>query len=123
MLQRPHHGARLASVTLTFQVGAVHSALPTVLPTVNIFRIGRDGSVTSMGPGNWQPTPSDGTAWYDGGATQSFTFAPATNNIIDCNNYAYAISLIDEAGSNSHTGNLYMSLTTVYDQIADMHFP
>jgi hypothetical protein len=122
---RVFHGALLETVTLQFVVTAIHASLPTTLAQMRVVAIDANGVVLPMGAGGLYDAggfravsaATTGSAWYNGGATQSFVYTCSQNNAIDIGKYTYWLEIIDESGANtfaanSNAGNIYVSATS-----------
>ena len=117
-------GSILTAVDLYFYVGQAHTNPPAVMPQL---ALGIRGTSTSN-PQSYQQvgmaTPASGAAWYAAGGIQNFTLVPNTYSpsgvlissglAIDRANLTYFITIIDESGANSLTGNIYQSIRLTY---------
>jgi hypothetical protein len=113
---RPHDGATLTSVTVTFRVGYPHTQLPTTMPQVGIAKYDAAGnflgSLTSAAAGanaaGLIPVakPSSAAAWYKNGAPQQITITCDQNNVIDVSQYFYKLVLVEEAGLTGYPWQL-----------------
>jgi hypothetical protein len=113
---RPHDGATLTSVTVTFRIGYPHAQLPTAMPQVGIAKYDAAGnflgSLTSAAAGanaaGLVPVakPSSAAAWYKNGAVQSITITCDQNNVIDVSQYFYKLVLVEEAGLTGYPWQL-----------------
>lgn len=127
-----YNGGRITSVTFAFRVGDTHAAVPQHLPSFRVVAMAQDGTVlplraadASTDADGFQvvPTPASGSAWYDGGATQTFQYFCNQNNVADVSHYVYLAEIIDESGENAWSGlaaagNFFTSATLFYDSVA-----
>lgn len=109
------NGRKIAQLGATFAVGQAHSGIPATLPSMRMYRT---QSLTSLGvaPAADQsllsttsaffPTPGSGSAYYNSGNLQSWTYVSDQNNLIDTTRRYYAM-LFDENGANTHALNQY----------------
>ena len=124
---RVHHGATIASATLTFFVGQTHSSIPSVLPGVRLVQVDMFGNVTPLATTantagtdasgmQYAATPASGTAWYDSGLVQTFTYTCDPDIVIDTTLYTYHAVIQDESNppdvgsGGALTGNIYVEL-------------
>ena len=123
-LMRVHQGATLASIVVTFQVGSSHSGVPVNRPNLSIVRytFGSELSPVTLSSSDPQyfPNPGSGSAYYDSGNIQQITYTCNRNNVIDDSQYNYVLSITDESGTNSLSGNAYftvqLNFTTISSQ-------
>ena len=126
-----HNGATLLNFTIYFIVGNSHAGgAPGTYPTAAILRypIASPGSyvyLLSTGGGFASATNagSGGSGWYASGATQSWTYTCNQHNVIDTTQYAYALQIIDENGSNAESGNTFLYANAGLTFIPNMAFP
>lgn len=115
-------GWTLTSVNLQMAVGQSHTSVPAVFPSLNVLRstipsIGGSPSptVVSLASGGAVSfTASTGSTWYAGGLVQQISLSCNQNNVIDESAYVYTVSLFDESGSNSLSGNIYYGAEAIY---------
>jgi hypothetical protein len=120
-----HNGATLLSVTVKFAVGQAHTSVPNFLPSILVDRVPLTTGLvpTSLGSGfQFFPTPGTGALWYASGGVQSLVYTCTGNNIIDNTQYLYRLTLQDENGANSLSGNTYYGVVLSYGSIADSRF-
>ena len=105
---RVHDGARLTGATLTFRVPTSRALAPVEMPKVRLTRTDRDGNLVPMqsvargaDADGWvsMPKATSGSAWYAGGAAQTFEIACDQNNSIDTATYLYWAEIQEEAGT------------------------
>ena len=113
---RPHDGATLTSVTISFRVGYPHTKLPTAMPQVGVLKFAADGtlvgSLTSQAAGAnvfglmsvAKPVSSD--AWYANGATQTLTIPCDQNNVIDVSRFFYRLQIVEESALTGYPWQL-----------------
>ena len=119
-------GATLYGVNVYISVAA-HSVVPSLLPTINVFRVPLPGSLGTAVPAGSPlaspasfPTPGSASAYVDGFAVQSWTFvSSAPNNVIDNNNFAYILQVFDESGAGSTSGNQYLGYSVTITNITN----
>ena len=104
---RAHDGATLTSLSVSFRVGAPHTALPTLMPSVRVLQIDTNGNpavMTSLAAGAdvngyvYMPKPSSAAAWTNNLLTQTLVVPCDQNNAIDVGRYGYVVELVDEQG-------------------------
>ena len=123
-----HHGATLVSVTGNVVASALHNvggAQPNSLPAINVLRVGAAASA-GLRAGNAAVAfsgPVTNVAWYNAGASQSWTYACNQLNVLDYTQYDYVVVVTDEFGANAFTNNVFSSLTFSYSGIPNMQFP
>jgi hypothetical protein len=121
-LERLHNGATLDQLVVTFQVWLTHSGVPANLPSLSVVRYNNFNldSAEALGipdPQSFSPTPSSGSAWYDGQATQFLVYDCIHNNVIDNSQYTYYVIITDESGTNSQPENNYGNITMQFTGI------
>jgi hypothetical protein len=129
-LEMPHDGATLSSVSVTLSVTGPHSGVPTNLPAIEVIRLNINTGVavvtndflSTSNPQSFTPTPGSGALWDASQLTQLLTYTCNQHNVIDHTKYAYFVIVIDENGSNSVAGNLYLGVTLNYTAINDVRF-
>lgn len=111
----PHDGSTVTSLTVFFHVGAVHTAVPPVMPSVRVVRQDSAGNcvpLTSVAAGGdvagyvFVATPSSATAWTNNFQTQSLTLKCDQNNVIDRSQYDYFLELVEEGGLTGYPWQL-----------------
>jgi len=131
-LMPPHNGAKLASVDVWFVVQTPHASIATGwnAPSIRVQSfLPLAGSVVStryndLSTSTTQsPSPANNTAWYNGGGMQTMTYTANQNNSIATNNFMYLVTIVDETGTNSVAGNLYVALSLNFSNINNMQFP
>lgn len=124
-----HDGATLQAILFTFLVPNSHASVPQNLPQFNVFSFnaGIIGSpsfltATSLGGGYQGPNPADytGSSWYNSGANQQFEYVCNAGVVIDAVAHAYVVSITDENGTNSQSGNCYLFAQPFYTSIPNM---
>jgi len=122
---RVHNGATFVSVTFRFVVGSSHGP-PAFLPQFRVFALDANGVRTPLltngnqGYTPFAPAPANNTAWYAGGAIQSFTYTLDANVVIDTSKYSYWVEVVEESGSGAAAGNVYIDATASFSGIADL---
>lgn len=129
------HKATLSQVAVVFTVGVSHSNVPANLPTIQVTRTTvntisgttaptivslSSTAIQSFGASGIPPVPGTGAAWYASGNVQNLIYVCNQNNVIDSSQYSYGISLVDENGANSATGNFYFAVMLAYTNITSM---
>lgn len=117
--------ATLASVVLSFAVGSSHGGIPANMARFRVCAVSAAGVVTPLATGGVDvngflplATPASGSAWYDGGATQTATYTCTTSNVIDLA-HGYFLEVVDESGANAVPGNAYVQASLNFVSIAD----
>jgi hypothetical protein len=136
---RVHNGATLVSATLTFFVGQQHSTpvppsttagVPALLPGIRLVGVNGSGIAiplaTTAGTAGtdstgmqFVATPASGSAWYDSGGVQTFTYTCDAGVVIDTTQFSYHAVIQDEFGANAVTGNIYVEFELSFADIAD----
>lgn len=107
---RVHNGATLGSVVVSFRISTIagRSALPTSLPKFRIVRIGLDGTIVTLMPGDngvdgfvAMPTPASIAAYFAGGAVQTLTLTATQNATVDVSQYSYFVHVVEEKGGGT----------------------
>lgn len=114
LLQVPHN-ATLTQVKAYIKVSTGHNpgpGVPANLPSISIQRLrASTGVLTDFlnagDPVLFTPAPANEAAWYAAGAIQSWTYTCTQNNLVDRTLYHFVMSITDETGANSVSGNLY----------------
>ncbi len=134
LLDGLRNGAQLTSVKIRLQVTGPHSGVPSVPPNINISRVATapggapvSQSLFSTGTQSFWPAtglggmamPGSGNAWDAGSAIQEVAWNPDQNQTIDLSTYRYVLTLIDENGAASVSGNGYLEVVLVQTQIAN----
>jgi hypothetical protein len=124
-----HNGASLISINVSF-VTSTHSAVPTALPSVAIYRVAlnsNSNSPTELSSTGGSPTPGSNVSIYNNsGNPQKFTLTlsgSGSDNVIDTSTYVYFLTIFDESGSNSVIGNTYYGYSVTYGNIISDQFP
>ena len=119
-------GSVLTAIEITFFVSSGHSGFtppPAVMPKFTLFQqagIDITDLQASIATGTI-PTPASGSAWYNGGAIQSYTLI-VPSLTIDNAGASYYLQVTDEngtLGTDVATGNIYQSLQITFS-CADM---
>ncbi len=124
---RSYQNAFLTKATLYMAVGSSHSSVPAFFPKFGVFQRSVTGNLgvtpvaplalISTGGGYVSFTAGSGPAWFDGGVVQALDFIPTVNNQIDNTINQYFISLADESGTGSSSGNLYFGVKMIFSTI------
>lgn len=132
---RVHHGGLLLQLTVNVLVSVAHNGVgapPTSMPQFRVFAVDTLGNVTNLSqsttqPGwagngfiQWNPAPASGTAWYNGGNVQVFTYTFDNLQVVDTTRFTYFAEIIDEAGVNSSPGNFYTCVVANMQAIPDL---
>jgi hypothetical protein len=119
-----HNGATLNSVSVYFSVNGSRSVLPATLPIIRVYT----ASVIPGATNSYLSTtsaqtisPSSGSAYYNSGVAQPLTYTCNQNNVIDSTKNLYFITITDETGTNSQSGNKYYSVQLNYT-VSNMAF-
>lgn len=116
---RAHDASTLASIQVFFRVGAVHTSLPTAMPSGRVLRVDALGNcvaLTSAASGAdpngyvYVPTPSSAAAWTALQGTQALTVPCDQNNVVDASNYDYVLELVEEQGLTGYPWSLLYTL-------------
>ena len=102
----------LTAVDVYFYVGQTHASVPAVMPKFTLYQLNSSAALLPIATGNVS-NPGTGAAWYAAGAIQNFTLI-VPSLTIDRANGTYYVTVIDESGANSLTGNIYQSLRLTY---------
>lgn len=119
------HGATVTKVRAFFKVASGHSTLPATGPGISIQRIKPSDTPVSLTTTLLSTDPAlftlPGTvvAYEDSGNTQFVDYVPDQNNVIDNEQYYYAITMIDEDGGGAQAGNLYYGYEVTYTLAED----
>ena len=120
---RVHQGATLSTATLTFIVGA-HATVPTQLPRFRVCCRDSAGNVVPVSAGDHlgyvsPSTPASGSAWHAAGAVQALVATCAVGTVIDRGANTYFAEIVDESGTGSVAGNIYINVAMNFTGIAD----
>ena len=102
-------GATLNTVTVYLISGTGRAALPSVMPTFGVHRVGKTSATSSdlvSGTGFTVDPSVLGT--YNSATPHSWSATCNQNNVIDRSQYKYFLTLWDEASTNARANNLYM---------------
>ena len=116
-----HNGATLTSMNIYFTVTNSHTGgVPATLPLGQVSRLDTSGNLVSLSTTYYQspPTPANAAAWYNGGAIQHFTMTFNQYNVIDTSQYTYQLTITDEQGTNSTSGNNYYFVSSYLTNIS-----
>lgn len=112
---RAHDQATLTNLTVVFRVGATHTSLPTVMPSVRALRVDAMGNavpMTSQAAGAdingyvFVATPTGAAAWTNNLASQSLSVPIDQNNAVDTSQYDYVLELVEEQGLTGYPWSL-----------------
>jgi len=129
-----HHGAVFVSVSFRLVVSAAHNGVgspPASMPMFRVFKVDVLGNTTNLFTSAATPgwvgngfvqvsSPASGTAWYNAGATQTFTYTCDPSVTVDTSQFSYYCEIIDEQGANSFTGNVYLCAVATMNGIPDL---
>lgn len=118
-----HDGATLSTVNVNVVVNPAHSGSISgwVPPKLSVLRAPAvtGGSIVALSSTAQQsPAPGTLTAWNSfTNAFNFFTYTCNQNNVIDRSAYIYYATLVDENGTNSLSGNVYISLQLTFTNV------
>lgn len=122
-IRRSHQGATLAQIFVGFSVGTGHSAVPANRPSLSVVRYRWDQMFNPQPLSTTDPqvfpNPGSGSAYYDSGNQQFMNYICNQNNVIDNENYIYALTITDESGANSAAFNAFGLVTLEFQIIND----
>jgi hypothetical protein len=114
-----YNGATLTSAVFYFVPTAGHGALPNQ-PAFGIYRAKRDSTIQEQpllsGVGYVVATVGTVGA-YNSGATQSITYTPNQNNVMDTVNFEYMAIIWDESGSHAIAGCQFIGAVLTFGSI------
>lgn len=125
---RPHDGATLGQMSVSFRVGTAHPSLPPTMPSVRIVRMAQDGTcvpLSSQATGAdvngfiFASKPSSAALWYAGGQTKSLIVPCDQNNVVNVDSYAYYVELVEEQGLTGYPWQLTYKQPVVCAQSAN----
>ncbi len=129
---RVHNGATLTEVEVSFAVTQQYTPVRT--PGFRIVRVDINGVQTVMtsaaaASANGTPftagylsppAPSSASAWYNGGAAQTFTVPCDQANVIDISQYTYWLQIADASGNTGYPFQL--NVTPPVEVASNLHF-
>jgi hypothetical protein len=110
-----HDGGTLTQVEVFFHVGAFHTDLPPVMPSVRVVRQDAQGNVVVLSSTTagadpngyvYVPTPTSAAAWTNAFQTQSLVVPCDQNNVVDRGTYAYFVEIVEEQGLTGYPWQL-----------------
>lgn len=132
---RPHHGATINTVTMVFAVGQGHAQVPVGLPSLIVYR-GQDltttgvavasetaASLRAAGAAVLVPAPNTAAGYFASGNVQPLVFTADQNAVVDRAKFQYFITVQDENGTGSLSGNKFLGFIVNYSAIPNMQFP
>jgi hypothetical protein len=125
-----HDGATLQNVIVALIVTASHSGGGSIsgmtMPSLSVyaypFNTPSGALALSSTATQYAVNPGTGSAWYNGGALQEVVYTCNQNNVIASSANTYSISLTDESGTGSFSGNVFYSVELIYS-VPNMAFP
>ena len=129
---RVHNGATLTEVEVSFAVTQQYTPVRT--PGFRVVRVDIDGVQTTMtsaaaASANGAPftagylsppAPSSASAWYNGGAAQTFTVPCDQANVIDISQYSYWLQIVDAQGNTGYPFQL--NVAPPVEAASNLHF-
>lgn len=102
------NGATLTQVDILLYILTGHGGLPATKPSFTAYRFNK-ATATASSMGTLTMAPANLAAYENGGAIQTQSISPLTNNTIDKTTYVYYLGINDEHGANWQAGNLYVA--------------